>query len=371
MKVGILTFQNAINYGAQMQCWALQETLKGLGHQVEIIQFCYPKSHIPFYRGIGIRNNGLLKGLTRLVLKNIYSPKMCLKFKEFQKKYLQLTAVCTADTIAQITQKFDAIITGSDQIWGWSYHKEAIYFIGWTPAFKGIRISYAPCCAKNYIEKSNIDRISTLLKQYNFLSVRNQETSNFVYQLTGLEANIVVDPTLLFDFNNYINTSRIDYPNYILTYILGKEIPGSHKAMLKEIRKKVGHIPIISIVLTENKPMLCPWADKVLWDADPIQWLNLIAHARFVYTDSFHATIFALKFRKQFIAYYTEPVRASRFIDMSSRYSLNNVIVTGVQDALEKDSVNTIINYEIIQNIIQEQIDESRSFLKKALSNEN
>lgn len=42
MKVGIITYHRAHNYGAVLQCYALQEVLKRMGHDTQIIDYRQP-----------------------------------------------------------------------------------------------------------------------------------------------------------------------------------------------------------------------------------------------------------------------------------------------------------------------------------------
>lgn len=39
MNIGILTFHQAHNYGAVLQCYALKEVLSQMGHEVEVIDY--------------------------------------------------------------------------------------------------------------------------------------------------------------------------------------------------------------------------------------------------------------------------------------------------------------------------------------------
>lgn len=366
MRIGILTFQHGINFGAQLQCFAMQEILKAWGHQPEIIQLQFD-NRLPVYRGNGIKEYGIRYALRLMLLRLLYASKMRKRFEIFKKKYLNLSAACSVDTIANVANTYDAIITGSDQIWGWGTHEHACYFIGWKPEFQGLRISYAPCCAKNYIKEQNKTKITALLNRYDAISVRNKETLSFVRDLTGKTPPIVADPTFLIDFKKYTGKRIAPYEKYILTYILGTEINGGHQALLDNIRKSTGDIPIVAIILTENKPMTCPWADKVYWAADPMEWMNLLYYASFVYTDSFHAAVFALKFHKRFIAYYAEEARASRFIDMASRYQIDPCIVIDVNDAIARKSFDYTPDYQKTDSYIQEQVDFSLDFLSKSL----
>lgn len=365
MKIGILTFQESINFGAQLQCFAMQEFLKQMGHEPEVIQFVNYKP-TPFYRGINIKKNGIIKAFKIMLLRLIYDSKMRWRFLKFKNQHLQLSPICTIANIANIANKYDAIITGSDQIWGWSGHHHATFFVGWEPQYTGIRISYCPDCAKNYIQKKDQQKVAELLNRYDHLSVRNKETYDFVNGLTGKEPPVVVDPTFLINFDSYIDQRIAPYKQYIVTYILGSEIDGGHKKIIQNIRKQFGEeIPVIAIVLTENQPQLCAWANKVYYCANPMEWLNLFYYASFIYTDSFHGLVFALKFKKRFIAYYNEEARAARFIDLSKRYNIDRCIVTDLKDALIKQSFSYEPDYKTILPRIQQDINFSVEFIKK------
>lgn len=370
MKIGILTFQDAINFGAQLQCLAMQEILKVMGHQPQVIQLEFSRRRA-FYRGIGIKKNGIIKAVMIMISRMLFAKRMRQQFVQYKNKYLNLSPVCTIDTIAHIANQYDAIITGSDQIWGWSGHSHATYFIGWEPTFPGRRISYAPCCAKNQTEERHRERIANLLHRYDHISVRNQTTYDFVNQLTGIIPPIVADPTFLISFDKYISqTPKAPYSHYIVAYIIGNEIEGGHSSIIKGIRQEIGNIPVISIVLSENSPLWFSWADKTYRTLNPIDWLNLLYYSSFVYTDSFHASVFALKFHKRFIAYYAEEARASRFIDMASRYNLSRWIITDNQDAVKKESYRLTPDFASTDKLLQAQIHESLQFLQTALASD-
>jgi len=369
MKIGILTFQHSINFGAQLQCYAAQEVLKNMGHHVEVIQFT-PESQVnaPLYRGIGLRQKGIVKALYHLFIKATYGQKQIKRFKIFQNTYLNCTLPCTEKTIASIANHFDAIIVGSDQVWGPSTHKEAIYFFGWLPEFTGKRISYAPCCAMNKIEDSYKTKITELLQKFNAISVRNIETKQFVSDLIHKNVPIVLDPTFLHGFEEFKQSFKPPYKKYIFAYIIGNEITGSHKQMIAEIKKVRGNLPVIVSQLSDKHPHFHTWADKTYRTLAPDEWLSLIANADYFYTDSFHGVVFALKSNINFLAYYVDESRKSRFIDLTERFSLEKNIVTSVADAIKRNCINIGAScYDETTKFLKNEINKSISFLKERL----
>ena len=119
-RVGILTFHRANNYGAALQCYALQETVKGLGHNVEIINYKQP--YIEKVYKPQIEKEELCRILKRPRWYYGYFfkilPKRILpyiKYKLFRTVYLKTSKAF--DKNKEILCRYDSIIIGSDQVW--------------------------------------------------------------------------------------------------------------------------------------------------------------------------------------------------------------------------------------------------------------
>ncbi|SHJ97335.1 Polysaccharide pyruvyl transferase [Tangfeifania diversioriginum] len=369
MRVGILTFHFGYNYGAVMQAYALQQYLSNYGYSVKIINYTPPNiKYRPYITQLISRKISVTK--VRKIIKKIkYAPRQKDAFELFKGKCFNLSEVISYVELSKITTEYDAIIVGSDQIWNPSQHKLASYFLAHLNNYKGKRISYAPCCAFNKVEDINKLKLQNALNNFDAISVRNKETERFVFELIGKTPSIVVDPTLLWDFKELIEKEPIISGKYILTYILGSEITGGHKKVIDELRKKYAGIKIISVILTENNPQLFNWSDEVFWYASPIEWLNLFYYSTFVYTDSFHGVLFAIKFQKPFLAYYTEMARASRFIDLVNRFDvLQDFIVDSYDEITTKNSFQKEIDFNVLKEKLRKEVEKSNNFLHESLS---
>ena len=200
------------------------------------------------------------------------------------------------------------------------------------------------------------------MSHFTAISVRDRHTWNVIRPFVKAEPQIVVDPTILYDFTEYI--SPYEGGEYIFAYILGREIKsGGHAKILAQIKNKYGDIPVKAGVLSYESLCIVPYADEVIYDADPGRWLNLLAHASFVYTDSFHGILFSLKFQKPFVAYYRELDRASRLIDLKERWGLDGFIV----DSADKMKVEILPDYQKINNKIKEERKQSLQYLINAI----
>ena len=368
MRIGILTYHFGTNFGGQLQCYALMRTIEKLGHTVTIINYTPNNDNINIKTDI-INSCRILKynlsfnGLRTALFHLMYSKKMRMAFQNFKNNKLHIGEECTLVDFTQKYKDIDAIIVGSDQVWAPAHHKSGAYFLNFNPQFKGRKISYAPCCAINRIDKENKAQLKKLLSEFDYVSVRNTETQYFVHELTGTVAPIVADPTLLYKFDEF-SSYKTPKGKYIVVYILGEEICGGHKQTIEKIRKEYGKIPVYVVSLTSSKPKYFSWADKTFWALDPEDWVSFIKNATFLYTDSFHGTVFAMKFHIPFIAYYAEEARASRFIDLKQRYKIDNIInsIENIENIKQLQP-----NFDMIDKNNEAFIDKSIKYLKEAL----
>lgn len=367
MKIGILTFHFGINFGGVLQCYALQMFLEKHGHIVEIINFIPPGfSYSAWWKGNGY-SNAFATGIKKAAVRFRYAKRQRNKFECFRKNYLNLSKAYSLESLSSISDEYEALIVGSDQVWNPSQRSHAAYFLNPFINFQGKRISYAPCCAMKSVDSKDFLTLKNSLLRFNAISARNIETQDFVWSLIGRKPEIVVDPTLLIDFDFDLGVNADFFSGFILTYILGNEIDGGHPAVISRIKNKCGNLPVYAIILSENKPQIFSWANKTYWDIGPAEWLMLMKNAKYIYTDSFHGVLFAIKYKKPFLAYYSEKARASRFIDLSTRYNLKTFIVKSIKDAIEKESFSKSPNYTEIDSMLCMEVQKSHSFLDNAL----
>lgn len=378
-KIGILTFHYSNNYGGLLQALSLHNTVELLGYDVEVINFV-PSSYKPYkiMGNLGLRKNIFKNKIEDLNIVNIskkvnimnkYSKAVTNKINLYRDNNINLSEQVDEDSLKDILGNYSAIIVGSDQVWNPSQRKSPIYFLNFKDSYKGKKISYAADSTVKDISSEDRDTLKSALSEFDHISVRNEHSFNFVETLINKEVEIVADPTLLVDFDrNKQNQDEIG--EYILTYVLGKEIEGSHFKAIEKIKKKYGNLPVYSIKIPTMNFELSPYADKVFYDLDPDGWMDMFKKAKFVYTDSFHGVLFSMKYHKPFLAYYTEKLRATRFIDLGKRYGIDKYIVQNISEIDTKESLELLPDYNSIDTILKNQKNSSLEFLKKALSEE-
>lgn len=361
MKIGILSLKYINNYGGILQSLALQEVLLKMGHEVEIIN--YERKHkegflkLILYRITDLLFNGKFLTAINDRRKERGNPKGCdsaslvVNNESFMNKYLKRSKIVCEDDIEIYANKFDCIIVGSDQIWSVTSQSKLIYFFDWE--YKGKKIAYAACSVNKNPSFLNKIKIKRLLKKFDYISVRDELTYNFVYKTSNIIPNNVVDPTLLYNFSLLPNERIINEP-YIFVYILGNEIDGGNLTAINFIKKYLGqHLKVVSVVIPSVSIAGKIGADYVFDDADPLKWINLIRNSEFIYTDSFHGVVFSLKYKKRFIAYYNFAKRATRLIDLKKKYQISNIIdkVEKIDDVFLKYNLP---NYDSIERNIKE-----------------
>lgn len=368
MKIGILTLHSNTNFGGGLQQIAMFETLKGLGHEPRFLCVVNDSPVSPIKRLLGIATsysprqlcNAIGEAYGRIVSKKESgTPNWAItnKTDDFNYTYLNYTPKFGLVSLPGYVSECDALLFGSDQIWTNVYSDVLPYFGDGMPEFKGKKIAYAACSAHKTAPVYNRRKIGKLLSDFSAIAVRDNTTRQLVKRYSGIEAPIVCDPTLLYDFRSYMRPSPID-GEYIFAYVLGDKTAEWHRRNIERIKAETGIRKVVALTTSLDEKF--PWADIVVTDALAVEWMNLLRESRFVYTNSFHAVLFSLKFHRQFIAYYGDMVRSSRMGSLRKQFGLEDRIVKRP----ERVKINQLIDFTVTDELIRRISDESISFLK-------
>lgn len=313
MKIGILTFHRAHNYGAVLQCYALIQYLKSFGHNVyvidyssEYVQSCYKL--IDFQR---IKSKNPIKLISKLIKEIRLYPirkSRAEKFDAYVDKYFQLLSLSCIDDL-------DVIIVGSDQVWNTRLtHGFDKYYWGNFIRNKNIRlISYAASIEEFWEQEKNKDAIK-LLSDFDSISVREENAMILLQKLMPQkEISLCVDPTLLIPANIWNRIAEM--PEISERYLLVYQVRNSEKtvSIAQKIAKKLSlSIVYLSASVLGNN-------SKVSRYASPEQYLGLFKNASFVVCTSFHGTVFSLVYEKPFVSIRLNDGRDSRVETLLSK----------------------------------------------------
>lgn len=305
LRVGILTFHYARNYGAIIQTYALQEYLKSSGYKVEIIDYV-PSRRIYGIKLLNLRYLAALvikaikKLLEKLRKKNlVVDKKYNLEFfREFNRKFFNMTEF---KELKENISKYSAIIVGSDQVWAIDpYFYGATYLLDWVPEDVA-KISYAASFGKAEIPNIYRDVIKKNLYRFQAISVRERSGVKILNSM-GIDSKLVCDPTVLHtDFSSLIHANDLT-EDYLFVYHLSQN--DSMSEQFWNIVSEIMEIKNIKVIIIGD-------ASDVFYNKDSVQifeegvgveqFLSFIHHANFVITNSFHGTVLASKFKRDMI----------------------------------------------------------------------
>lgn len=377
MKIAIISLPLSYNYGGYLQCYALMETLRQLGHEVYYIQReNKEKAHF-----LKIIINAVKETLERIGLGFIvyaieqqtnsglyYKTK---NFRRFVRKYIKTVspALRSTEDIQVYCKKHNihAYITGSDQIWRGSYSRSVNdSFLGFAPK-ESLKIAYAPSFGSDIWE---FDAEQTLyiekqLNTFKAISVREIDGIKLLNENVRLKLTpiVVLDPTLLLSKEHYMSIAKhTTRRNGVLTYILNNNEKKTH-AITEFCKKK--NLKPYSVINPKTNTNVIKGAQGY-----PIEdWIGGFRDASFILTDSFHAIVFSIIFNKPFWAFENEKRGNSRLNNILQLFECNDRLISSQKD-LNTFDWEQPINWDKINRIKDSLKSKSLDFLKKSLSDD-
>lgn len=340
-----MTWFYADNYGARAHSYALQQVLLNMGHDCVMIAY-YPNKLwlMNFKMNLNYKNRKKHPVLAiRCLKRNIQF------FMDRSKMYKISKHVYSAKDIDKLG--LDVLVLGSDEIFKVShpFFDELFYGVG----IKTPIITYAPSAGQTPDGFKLPDHIKYAIKEYRALSVRDRHTFDLIKQNTGIDADIVLDPTFLYDFSSITDESKD--MKYILVYSFDS---------LDEYSEN-----IVSYAKEHSMNIICAgrhcdWANKSYESIGIRKWLGLFKNASLVITDSFHGTVFALKNKKRFVLMGRED-KINKINDLMSECGLT---IAYYQTTMSiSDYLNEPFSYDEINKRIEIKRKASLEYIKTAL----
>jgi len=380
-KVATLTFFNRFNYGAELQAYALHKKVKDLGYDCEILDVLSPNDpdarkpevYKPLAWSTKVAstkskiNVKIVRCLTILLgWKNSQNKKK--RFEAFKRDYLTVSKqkFASVDDLYRHEMPYDIFITGSDQVWNprTIMTSPEPYFLTFVPKDKR-KISYAA----SFGVSSFPDEIKSYYKKWlaniDFLSVRENHGADFVRNITGRTAEVVLDPTLLLtakDWSKITTEPKIKKP-YILLYVL-MHSPHYINGLAYHLSKKTGY----SIVRIPRGSFRedAGYKIKNLFDTGPSDFVSLFKDASFVLTSSFHGTAFAINFNKPFYSIIRKGgIVNSRITSLLDDLNLNSRFLLLGDEFPKGDDI--FVDFSQANLVLQRKREKSLAFLTNAL----
>lgn len=294
-KIGILTFHKAISYGAVLQAYALQNFMFRLGIENEIIDYQCDYMIEHYQKVFRRTGNHFLKDFF-WSLKTASGVKKGKKnTADFTERFLKMSRGYTKETIREAKKEYKAFVTGSDQVWSPTcVGFDPIYFLTFADAEQ--KYSYAASIAvKEYpmeLRSEFVKRISDFQK----CSVREKSGVKIIQELTGKEASVNIDPTLLLDAEEWdqIASNEEREPYIFLFNVLKPKKLISYAIRLAEEKN-------LKILYLNNRRSVKHERIEYLEPVTADRFIGLIKNAEYVCTNSFHGTAFSVIYGKKFV----------------------------------------------------------------------
>ena len=350
-KVGILTLHFGLNYGGVLQTFASKETLKSLGYEPIIIDRlpdCFSRNY-PKVRQI-------LHPLTQRA------------FYAFRRDELQPATrpIFTSEELTALLQTdFYGIIVGSDQVW----RKEAFsvngdyYLIHQQDLpLKKVAYSASTGVAHWQYNEQETQQIKTALQKFSGLSVREAESVPVFKEACGIEVQNILDPTLIANpaiYQKLCQKAKLNGKGKLVTYILDWT---EKKQQLLKQACEVLNLEAQHILPLEKKRK--GLLSRMLYqDPTVYDWVNQIATADFVLTDSFHGMAFSIIFNRPFVAIGNPERGMARFTSLLNHFNLTSRLAENTLP----DDLTTPIDYDTVNKLLNNQGNLGINFLKESL----
>lgn len=357
MKIGILSMQEVKNYGSFLQAFSLKSNIEALGHQCDFINII-PGRQIGDYRQSRFHKVKLL--LERLwgwdFVKRIVT---IYKFQNrFSKEFLPYLGVKKGQTEGHR----DIVVIGSDEVFNCAQKT----WFGFSPQLYGEGldadkvITYAASFGATTVEKLQKlglkDEVARMLGNLNRISVRDENSRQVVKTLTGKEPQMHVDPVLIYDYSDFMPKEK-HKSDYIIVYSYPGRISDKKEiAAIQAFANQKG-LRLLSI------GHYFPWCDDVVVPT-PFEVLSWFRDAAYVVTDTFHGSVFSIKYNKKFCTIVRE-MNNQKLTYLLNQFGLENRIVSNLPDL--ENIIEPEIDYVPVNEKITLETARSKKYLKENL----
>ena len=385
-KVALVTCYFQPNYGSMLQALATQQILNEWGIENETICIDGFKGEIraakmKYFRSrmfsidvfkdkLGFIKLKIAKKLHRSLARNCALREE--QFERFSKSSFSLSKEYPSiKDLGAHAEEYSAFLVGSDQLWLPSNIAADYYTLNFVPDHVR-KIAYATSFGVTSLPKAQAAKAKTFLPRIDFLSVRERSGADLIRALTGLEAQVVCDPTLLLSLNEWrelVKPERRYEESYIFCYFLGNNPLARDFA--RKLKDQTGYKIVALQQIDAYVKSDETFGDVKPYDVNPADFVNLIANAEYVCTDSFHGTVFAILNHKPFFTF--------RRHHQKSKMSTNNRIdsllqILGLEDRIvgqPNGNFDCPIDYAAVDEKREAFRSASLQFLRQALEHED
>lgn len=368
-KIRLLSFQNAYNFGAVLQAFGLQQTIRSIGYNDVKFIYYNPKylssRYSPFTKECLFPYSSLKGFLSWCVHYPFFLISRVFRnfrIKKSIKELLIQTDKLITDEKGLNSIEADVLICGSDQIWNTELTGgfDVVFFGKGPYKYLGQSASYAASTEISSLTEEKAQKLSLLLDSFRFVSVREIQVKERLEPFWGHNIQVCVDPSILCGVEDYlqITSPRLEKRNYVLVYAYDY-----NDLVITDLIKSIPHYEkyIIHVVLLGTKTLKTFFKANIHAAISVQDFLSYMKYADYIVTNSFHGLAFSLLFEKNFYVAYCEGKHV-RCLSLLQQLGLEDRFV---HDG--KVAKWDMVDYSIINDRIKSIKQESFEYLKRVI----
>lgn len=349
--VGIVGIPTVENFGGSLTYVALYYTLRGLNKTCFFVERPKFSKHPP-----------------AAIERSYYKT-------PFESDTLIFDNLDDKESLKSLNEKANCFLVGSDQLFHHNLYNNFSKYVtlDWVKDNKK-KIAYAASFGHSIFTGDEDERaeMAYFMQKFDAFSVRESSGVNLAKEVFGIEADLVLDPVFLCDYDIYdriASNSYIKYSSddYISAYILD---PNKSKSQIiskaEDILQKKSKI--YSEMFYNNNSIKNKW-DRDIEIGKIEDRLACIQNSSFMVTDSFHGVCFSIIFKKPFIAIKNKGRGVARFESILNLLGLSNRLISE-EDELTSNLFEPI-DYDEVYKKLNIEVEKSKQWLIDNLTPQN
>ncbi len=385
-KIGLVICYFHENYGSMLQAYATQHIFDQMGAANEAVYCRDPHMYMTMpklqYYYHKLTNKDIFfdkikrskgKIFHKVFKTDFYADQKIrsMKFQEFSGRAFRVSREYhNREELIRDTENYSAFVVGSDQLWSPANIDNDFYTLTFVPDHIP-KIAYATSFGTTSIPAYQHKKAKVFLQRFDHISVREASGKKLVKQLSGQDAEVVIDPTLMLkraDWESFRKETPSAEGKYIFCYFLGNN--RNNREFALRLKEKTGYRIVALVHMDEFVPGDENFADVTPYDVGPEEFVDLVSRAEYVCTDSFHGTVFSIIFGRKFFTFnrFQENSTIStntRIDSLLAMLSLENRRKTGDEDIEACMSENT--DFDRAYEKLEQKQEEAGVYLKRAL----
>lgn len=372
--IGLVTCYFHHNYGSMLQAYATEMIMQQMGLPFQTIACKAPINYMQENKILYIIKKLLIAdwkmrlGKMKIERAKKENPMFAKNweirnkaFDQFAETFFHVSPYCkNREELTKMAENYSAFLVGSDQLWRTDSVEHGYYTLEWVPDHIR-KIAYSTSIGVKEVPWFQVEKNKRFMNRFDHIALREQSACDLVYKLTGRKVPVVLDPTLLFTGDQWLEIQQqepLTNGKYIFCYLLGDN--PSQRKFIKRVKEKTGYKIVALQQLDDYIPSDEGFADEAPY-VGPREFLNYIRNAEYVFTDSFHCSVFSILYKKNFFTF-------SRFAEgakQSTNTRIDNLLhITGLEERrmTNDKTIEEVVNFK--RNF--DGVDEKLNALRKS-----